>query len=73
MRVYGCRINRRTFNAGSRTYASQHTAEVFSSTNHGISKGEECTDDIRQTREFKVQVREQALLGRRVLRKYGGA
>ena len=53
-----------------RTYAGEHTAQTKCFEFHGIFERKECTYDVRQARQLKVQIWEPAFLGRRVLCKH---
>ena len=55
------------------TYAGEHSAVLKCSTVHGISQGKEQFDDLRQAREFEVQVWVEEFLVQRILCGYCGA
>ena len=52
-------------------HACEYPSEVQRVPGNGVSEREEQSDDLRQAREFKVQVWEPALLGERILRGHG--
>ena len=53
------------------SHANQHTAQAQCITNHGVSQRKKQPNDIRPAYEFKIQVRRQAFLGKRVLCGHG--
>ena len=55
------------------TYAGEYSAVLKCSTVHGISRGKEQFDDLRQAREFEVQVWVEEFLVQRVVCGYCGA
>ena len=55
------------------TYAGEYSTVPERSTVHGISQGKEQLDDLRQAREFEVQVWVEKFLVQRVLCGYCGA
>ena len=61
----------RPHDAGSHPSAVKYTTEIQRVRSDGVPEGEERADDIRQTRKPEVQVREPALLSRRLLREHG--
>ena len=64
------RNHRRTYDAGPHPPAGERAAKIQYLSNHGISQGKECDDDLRAAREPEVQVRKQEFLGNGILRKY---
>lgn len=73
LQIQGHRDSGRPHDAGSRTSAAEYPSEVQCIISDGISQREERAYDVRQAREPEIQVREQALLVRRVLREHGRA
>ena len=57
---------------GPRTYAGRDTAEGSDIELHGIPKGKEQSDDLREVPRAAVQVPEPGILVLRILRRYGG-
>jgi len=57
--------------SGSRTYAGGDTAKGIGIQLHGVLKGKEQLNDIREVPGVKVQVSEQGVLVPRVLRRHG--
>ena len=55
----------------SYTHAREYSPEVQCVPNHGVSQGKEQLNDLRPTRQSKVQVWQSAFLGQRVFRRYG--
>ena len=47
------RNHRRTYDAGPHPPAGERTAKIQYLSNHGISQGKECDDDLRAARELK--------------------
>ena len=52
-------------------YVCEYSPEVQCVPNHGVSQGKEQLNDLRPTRQSKVQVWQSAFLGQRVFRRYG--
>ena len=68
MQVQGGGDNRGAPDARPRARAAGDPAEAQRRERHGLPEGEELADDIRQARQPQVQVRQQALLVRGLLR-----
>ena len=68
MQVQGGGDNRGAPDARPRPHAGQHTSQDQRVQLHGLPQGQERAHDVRQARQPQVQVRQQALLVRGLLR-----
>ena len=57
---------------GPRAYAGRDTSEGGGVELHGVSKGEEQSDDLREVPGIAIQVQKPGILVSRVLRRYSG-